>query len=150
MKCLVIGSLMLMSAMSAADVGDSIKGAVKGCGAHVESDVGMVKVILPNKLQFDTGSSKPFAGMDTILCLVRIIKETELNLLVTGYADPKGSVEDNVELSYLRASKVKDLLVSYGVMPGRVNVEAKGESDLISDNYYMRVLNRRVELKFIL
>ncbi len=148
MKLIVLA--MLLAGSASADLLSELTESVGGCGGKVSFERGSVRVLLPNKLQFDSGSVDPFVGVDSMLCLVSIIKKTDLDLKIIGYADPKGSASENILLSNKRASNVKKLIVSYGVSPDRITTEGRGEADLLSDKYYMRIRNRRVELEFIL
>jgi len=48
-------------------------------------------------------------------------------IVVMGYADPRGSKYDNLELGLKRANAVKDELVSLGVSPDRIETYSRGE-----------------------
>jgi outer membrane protein OmpA-like peptidoglycan-associated protein len=72
--------------------------------------------------------------------------DTVLNIF--GHTDNRGSRLYNRGLSERRANAVADLLASYGVPKGQIEIIAYGEESPVSDlnNWYE---NRRVELKYI-
>jgi outer membrane protein OmpA-like peptidoglycan-associated protein len=53
----------------------------------------------------------------------------KVKVRVSGYADPRGSKQINAALSEARADAVAHVLIEAGVDPGRLVVEAHGESD---------------------
>ena len=63
--------------------------------------------------------------------------------------DDVGDTDRNLRLSEARAMAVRDALIARGVDPGRLLVEAYGESQPIADNAttYGRELNRRIEFE---
>jgi len=76
----------------------------------------------------------------------------ELGLVIEGYADPRGSTDENLELSGRRAAMVRDILADSGVTDERMLVRQFGErrragtGTTLAD--YAR--DRRVQLKFVL
>ena len=70
-------------------------------------------------------------------CLVMIAErmhdEAELNIMVIGHSDKRGSRQHNLELSLARARAVQDLLTSdYGVAPERLRAIGRGFSEPVS------------------
>jgi outer membrane protein OmpA-like peptidoglycan-associated protein len=51
---------------------------------------------------------------------------TAARILVTGYADPLGTSEYNLGLSWQRAEAVRERLIALGVAPSRIQVAAAG------------------------
>ncbi len=59
-------------------------------------------------------------------------------VIVTGYADPVGSQQANVDLSYARAQRVADELIADGVAARRVTVTARGSVGFALDSQESR------------
>ncbi|MDN5202371.1 OmpA family protein [Fulvivirgaceae bacterium BMA10] len=75
-------------------------------------------------------------------------QEPEINLNIIGHTDADGNEEDNLTLSQLRATSVKNILVSeFGIEADRLQTEGKGESEPIDNNTSAegKANNRRVE-----
>lgn len=90
---------------------------------------------------------------ELIATIVPALKEnTDLNLIIKGYADDIGSTEYNKKLSLKRANSVLKFLKSNNIDPSRFVVEGFGENDpAASIEVYgeaeARRLNRRVEFE---
>ena len=69
----------------------------------------------------------------------------ELYILIEGHADEPGDLVRNRTLSMARAKRVKQLLVSSGVAPARVDIEALGQRQRIAecDGSTCQAQNRR-------
>lgn len=69
-------------------------------------------------------------------------------LVVIGHSDASGSTEFNFELSHRRAVMVAQALVRFGVLPDRITVAGRGETQPIADNDTEdgRARNRRIEI----
>jgi cytochrome c oxidase subunit 2 len=65
-----------------------------------------------------------------------------LPIMVTGYADPVGSLEANVVLSRARAQAVIDALVKAGVPAALITSQARGETQFVATSQE----SRRVEI----
>ena len=52
---------------------------------------------------------------------------------VTGFADPEGSPQANIDLSHTRAQVVADALVAHGVAAQRISVHARGSVGFAMD-----------------
>ena len=79
------------------------------------------------------------------------IKEnTEINFLIVGYTDSKGSDEHNMKLSQDRANAVMNALILRGVSPDRLKAEGRGKANPIAtnDTEQGRAENRRIEIEF--
>lgn len=71
-------------------------------------------------------------------------------LVITGYADDRGTPERNDELSLRRAEAVRDVLVEAGVEPSRLQVEAAGaRKQLGQATEFGRSINRRVTFRWV-
>lgn len=74
-----------------------------------------------------------------VRALAEYAKDTDSNLLVTGYADSAtGSVKRNQWLSEKRADRVAGELVKMGVKEGKIRKEAKGGVKILSPISYDR------------
>lgn len=71
-------------------------------------------------------------------------------VVINGHADNTGSAAHNLALSWRRAEALKAALVSRGVAPQRVLMQAYGERLPVADNARPegRALNRRAEVVF--
>lgn len=84
-----------------------------------------------------------------------LTKNNELNIILTGFADPLGPESYNLRLSEYRAKSALKYLILKGVDGARIKAIGKGEVDFIavntnpdgSDNPQGRRFNRRVEFE---
>lgn len=69
----------------------------------------------------------------------------QLDVIIEGHTDSRGSESYNLGLSERRAGAVRDRLMALGVSAGRINIVAKGESEprASNDTEQGRALNRR-------
>ena len=75
-------------------------------------------------------------------------RDERTGLVVVGHSDASGSTKFNFELSHRRAVMVAEALVRFGVLPGRITVAGRGETQPIADNETEggRARNRRIEI----
>lgn len=66
-------------------------------------------------------------------------------VMVTGFADPTGSVEANIDVSRLRARLVSDTLIGLGVSPARIQRRSMGEVGFTGT----ALESRRVEITLV-
>ena len=81
-----------------------------------------------------------------------VLKEFDkTNIRIAGHTDSTGSAEYNQTLSERRASSVGQLLITQGIMSGRVWTTGYGERYAIASNDTDagRQANRRVELELV-
>lgn len=112
-----------------------------------------------NKLYFDFDESRIKPEYYGVLKeMVREIKQGDMDVIIRGYTDSKGTDEYNDRLSERRAGAVRDKLVEFGLESGRIlKVEGMGERNPVapntnrdgSDNPAGRALNRRIELELV-
>jgi outer membrane protein OmpA-like peptidoglycan-associated protein len=89
----------------------------------------------PVVLYFDTDVDVPRAGEDARLADVPdyMNRYPDVQVEVTGFADERGSVPHNLDLSRRRAQSVATLLLTAGVSAGRIRtIAAGGETDTFS------------------
>ena len=79
-----------------------------------------------------------------VKAIARVLKDnSDVKILVVGFADYSGSDKYNMKLSEKRANEVKRLLVKrYGIAEDRIQTDYKGKSVAFGDIQY--ALNRRV------
>jgi outer membrane protein OmpA-like peptidoglycan-associated protein len=70
------------------------------------------------------------------------------DIVVIGHTDTVGSPDFNDRLSYARAERARDLLVSMGLAPERITVAGRGKRELLvtTDENVSEARNRRVEI----
>ena len=103
---------------------------------------------------FTTGEAQIEAASAELLdAIARTLQvRTELwRVVIEGHTDDVGDTDRNLRLSEARAMAVRDALIARGVDPGRLLVEAYGESQPIADNASPegRELNRRVVFRIL-
>ena len=117
-------------------VADALVG-FKARGLDVVTRDGKVYVLMPEALLFKSGSKEVDAGgKDALRQLAYILNANpDVNVNVEGHTDnvpyrpkTKGAlVEDNWDLSVLRATTVTKLLTGFGVSPMRITAQGHGE-----------------------
>jgi outer membrane protein OmpA-like peptidoglycan-associated protein len=99
---------------------------------------------------FRTGSHElPPAMSQQVESLAKALAKSQgLKIRVDGYADPRGSVEDNLKLSEARANAVRDILLASGVHEDSLEVNAYGKnmSEAGEGDADAYALERRVRL----
>lgn len=140
-----------------AKVADALTG-FQSSGLTVAENDGKVYVILPEALLFKSGSkSIDNKGKDALNSLANVLRmNPDINIAVEGHTDnvpyrPKSSsamVEDNWDLSVLRATSVVKILTSAGVSPIRISAQGRGEFIPINTGSSAndRAINRRTEI----
>lgn len=108
-----------------------------------------IKLIFPNNVMFEVGSSTILKGFETkIERFASIMKKYgKTNLLITGFTDNSGEAETNLRLSLERAQGVKDYLLKSNVNEKRLFTWGLGEKSPIASNSTPegKSKNRRVE-----
>ena len=78
-------------------------------------------------------------------------EQNNLNVLIIGHTDSKGTDAYNMALGMRRAVAVRDKLLEFGMNPSRIlGVESRGESEPVATNDTSegRFQNRRIEFRF--
>lgn len=122
-------------------------------GALPEADVTLIedsiKVLFPNNIVYKNGELFPSLGYEAPLKsfsqLLKKYKKT--NILVTGHTDSKGSEVKNKEISTLRATNIRQVIIENGISDSRLKAWGLGSVSPIAenDNEEGREKNRRVE-----
>ena len=73
----------------------------------------------------------------------------DINILITGHTDSKGSDSYNMKLSEGRAIAVMNALIERGIAPERLKAEGRGETQPVAtnDTEEGRAENRRIEIE---
>lgn len=71
------------------------------------------------------------------------------DLLVVGYADPRGGVRYNEELALERARAVRRYLIRRGIAPERITIDSRGERRALGEAPESWMLDRRVEISLL-
>lgn len=79
-------------------------------------------------------------AISKLKAILEILNENpEMEVMVTGWCDTKGSVAVNKRISRQRAEAVKAWLVRHGVAASRISVEGKGSDDMLDAKKARRV-----------
>jgi outer membrane protein OmpA-like peptidoglycan-associated protein len=105
---------------------------------------------LPN-VQFYTNSAKllPYS-INSVQQLADYLNEhPQVHAVIEGHTDNVGDPANNLSLSQERAETVRQLLISFGVSPERVQAKGYGKNHPRADNTTVegRAMNRRVEVR---
>ena len=103
---------------------------------------------LEGNVLFRTGSAEitPEIAHQIQVLAQAVAKSPDLKVRVDGYADPRGSDDENMKLSQARADAVRDLFLAAGINEDVLEVNAYGKTQSValdSDGY---ALERRVRL----
>ncbi|SHI63235.1 chemotaxis protein MotB [Hymenobacter daecheongensis DSM 21074] len=141
------------------DLRNSVSNALRGfqgTDLQVKMKDGKVYVSLSEQLLFKSGSTKVDPkGQQALQQLATVLKtQPDVNVVVEGHTDnvafsrPAGAMQDNWDLSVLRATEIARLLTAGGVQPQRVT--ASGRSQYVpvaqNDSPQNKALNRRTEI----
>lgn len=117
---------------------------------------GKVYVSLAEQLLFGSGSIRvDKKGVEALQQLAKVLKENpDINIMVEGHTDDvpisrkSQYMENNWDLSVLRATSIVDILVDAGVDPGKITAAGKGEFSPLTTNETPegRQKNRRTEI----
>lgn len=79
-----------------------------------------------------------------------VAKNPPTQVNIQGHADTSGASEYNQRLAFKRASAVRDVLVKLGVSEGMINVESRGEDELLvpTPDNVREPANRRANISF--
>lgn len=124
----------------------------EGKGLTVEQRNGRIHVSMENKLLFPSGSyAVDTKGREIIVKLAKAIEsEKDLNVMVEGHTDtdrvvPGGTLQDNWDLSVLRATSVVRIMqTSSAIDPLRITAAGRGEHLPVDKGD--KAKNRRIEI----
>jgi outer membrane protein OmpA-like peptidoglycan-associated protein/tetratricopeptide (TPR) repeat protein len=98
-------------------------------------------------VNFAHDSDEPLSVAGVQSLLKQMNTSNTMKIELRGYTDSNGHPDYNMNLSFKRASSVKNYLVKAGIDESRISVKGFGQEHPIADNatYEGRRLNRRVE-----
>ena len=113
-----------------------------------QADASQVLDGLEGDVLFRTGSAEisPELAHQVQVLAQAVAKTPSLKIRIDGYADPRGTAEDNMKLSQDRANAVRDLLMAAGLDEGVLEVNAYGKSQSVAADSDGFALERRVRL----
>ena len=140
-----------------AEMVQAIDEAIPNPQVFILRSEGDVRIILPDRLLFDSGSAKLNAGGKSVIqMVVNAVKPyASHNIIVEGHTDNEpitGSLKklykDNWTLSFARANTVAMLVINEGIPPEAIVMAARGPYDPIASNAKdaTKEDNRRVEI----
>ena len=124
-------------------------------GLTVSMKNGQVYVSLDNRLMFASGKWEiENDGVSALQKLAQVLGENkDLNILVQGHTDNdayfgKGQVQDNWDLSVMRATSVVKILIQKGVSATQIEASGRGEHMPLVENSSSKnkAKNRRTEI----
>ena len=124
---------------------------LRGSGVSVSRVGNQIVLNMPGNVTFQTNSSDINAGFYEVLNSVAIVlkeyKKTTVDVI--GHTDSVGSASYNQQLSEQRARSVAEYLATQQIIPERLLVAGRGESQPIASNDTPegRAKNRRVEIQ---
>jgi outer membrane protein OmpA-like peptidoglycan-associated protein len=126
---------------------------LRGSGVSVTRSGNQILLNMPGNVTFATNSSDINANFYEVLNSVAIVlkeyKKTTVDVI--GHTDSVGSASYNQQLSQRRARSVAEYLASQQIMPERLLVAGRGESQPVASNSTPegRSKNRRVEIQIV-
>jgi len=135
--CLMLAAMFMLSSCSVFKTkSDAVVFSNPCCGikmAIVEEDVPDVKIIIMKNVMFDWDKDVIRSDQQRVIDDIAqtMIDNTDLRIILDGYASVEGDEDYNLKLSNRRVDAVKSALVSKCVPADRiVNAEGQGETDI--------------------
>jgi len=129
---------------------EALRQRLRATGVSVTRSEDQIILNMPGHVTFATDSadisSSFYEVLDSVAIVLNEFEKTYVD--VVGHTDSTGRAEYNQQLSVRRAQSVADYLMSREVLPERLVVTGRGQTQPIASNDTAegRTLNRRVEI----
>ncbi len=129
---------------------EALRQRLRATGVSVTRSGDQIILNMPGHVTFATDSadisSSFYEVLDSVAIVLNEFEKTYVD--VVGHTDSTGRAEYNQQLSVRRAQSVADYLMSREVLPERLVVTGRGQTQPIASNDTAegRALNRRVEI----
>ena len=125
---LLFSSLLILSACATKKI-DTITGEMQGDVYTGSDTVEYLADGVPDRVFFATNESiLTTASRETLRAQAAWLrKNTNINVVLEGHADERGTREYNLALGERRANAAKDYLMTYGVSSSRISVLSYGK-----------------------
>lgn len=124
-----------------------------GTGVQVLRDGDNIRLIMPNRITFNTNEDAMLPTANQVLDSVALVANEydKTNLQIIGHTDSTGNDKINIPLSQRRAISVANYLALRGVNAARLQAYGVGASSPIASNATEegKAQNRRVEIMLI-
>lgn len=127
-----------------------LEAELSGTGVGVARQGDNLVLRMPADVTFATAQAsidpRFHATLDDVSAVLNRYDQSIVDII--GHADSDGAEDFNLDLSRRRASSVAQYLVDRGVLPDRLYVDGRGESDPVATNQTAagKAQNRRVEI----
>ena len=126
---LVIFACLALSACATKKTSDAVGGQIQG-DVYIGSDtVEYLASGVPDRVFFATNESiLTTRSRDTLRKQATWLREnSDVNVVIEGHADERGTREYNLALGERRANAAKDYLMTYGISSDRISVLSYGK-----------------------